>query len=367
MVAMNSSGFESPKHRYARHMEKRSLGNSGLEVSVFGLGTMTFGDEADEPTSHDILDNYGEAGGRFIDTADVYSAGVSEEMIGRWLAKSAVGDEMVIATKGRFPMGPGPEDRGARPAYLRRALDASLQRLGVDTVDLYQIHAWDPATPVEVTLEFLHGAVASGKVRAIGVSNYTSWQLERAIVTNRYEGWTELASLQPQYNLLSREIEWDLMPVCLESNIGIIPWSPLGGGWLTGKYSRESRPEGATRLGEDPSRGIEAYNIKNTSHTWEILDVVQRIAEHRSVTMSQVALNWVRGRPGISSVLIGCRNTKQLEDNLAAVHWELSDEETAELNDVSAPGMPVYPYGFIESYAGLDVWERLQTRKEAIL
>jgi len=352
---------------YARRMDTRTLGHSDLSVSVFGLGTMTFGDEADEKTSHDILDGYAETGGRFIDTADVYSSGVSEEIVGRWLADRSVAREMTVATKGRFAMGPGSEDRGAGRTYLTRALDASLSRLGMDAIDLYQIHAWDPATPIEETLRFLHDAVVAGKVRAIGVSNYSAWQLERAIVTIRYEGWTPLSTLQPQYNLLSRELEWDLLPVCLEAGIGILPWSPLGGGWLTGKYSRDRRPEGATRLGEDPTRGIEAYDLKNTERTWRIIDAVGEIARSRDVAMGQVALNWVRSRPGVSSVLIGCRNTEQLEDNLAAAGWELTDEELALLNGVSAPGMPLYPYGFLESYAGMDVWERLGTRTEPVL
>lgn len=353
--------------RYARRMEKRSLGNAGVEVSVFGLGTMTFGAESDEATSHAILDTYFEAGGRFVDTADVYTKGASEEIIGRWLRSRGNRDDVVIATKGRFAMGEGPENQGASRVYLERALEASMARLGVDHVDVYQVHAWDPATPLEETLETLHRMVETGRVGAIGVSNFSGWQLERAIVTARYEGWTPLVSLQPQYNLLSREIEWDLVPVCLEEGLGLLPWSPLGGGWLTGKYSREDRPEGATRLGEDPGRGIEAYDLKNTERTWRILDVVQGIATQRGVTMSQVALNWVRSRPGVSSVLLGCRNTRQLDDNLAAVGWQLTGEELEALNRVSAPGMPLYPYGFLESYAGMDVWERLGTRTEPLL
>jgi aryl-alcohol dehydrogenase (NADP+) len=343
-------------------MEQRTPGRSQLSLGVFGLGTMTFGAESDEATSRAILDGYVESGGNFIDTADVYTHGVSEEIIGRWLAKRGGAEGVLLATKGRFPMSDDPADRGAGRAHLERALEASLTRLGVETVDLYQMHAWDPLVPVEETLVTLDGFVKEGKIRAIGVSNYTGWQLERAVLTSRQQGLAPVVSLQPQYNLLTREIELEVLPVCLEENVGLLPWSPLGGGWLTGKYSAAERPEGETRLGEDPTRGVEAYDIRNEDRTWRILDVVSSIADARGHPMSQVALNWVRQRPGVSSVLLGCRTVAQLEDNLGALQWELTSEEMGRLNDVSAPGIPIYPHGFLEAYAGVDVWERLGTR-----
>jgi aryl-alcohol dehydrogenase-like predicted oxidoreductase len=345
-----------------RLMEQRPLGSSDLTVSVFGLGTMTFGAESDPATSNAILDRYVEAGGRFLDTADVYSRGVSEQIIGRWLASRPRPTGLVLATKARFAMSEDPADRGAGRAHLERAVEASLTRLGVEVIDLYQIHAWDPATPVEETLETLDGLVAAGKVRAIGVSNFLGFQLERAVLTAKHRGWAPVVSLQPEYSLLSRGIELELVPLCLEENIGLLPWSPLGGGWLTGKYSAATRPTGETRLGEDPSRGVEAYDLRNTERTWRILDRVEAIAIGRGVAMSQVALNWARQRPGISSVLIGCRTLAQLEDNLAALDWQLSPEEMGVLNEVSAPGIPTYPHGFLEVEAGVDIWERLTTR-----
>jgi aryl-alcohol dehydrogenase-like predicted oxidoreductase len=343
-------------------MEQRLLGSSDLVVSEFGLGTMTFGAESDEPTSHRILDRFVAAGGRLIDTADVYSAGASEAIIGRWLKARGGSDDLVLATKGRFATSDDPADRGAGRAHLERALEASLRRLQVDYIDLYQIHAWDPATPIEETLETLDEFVRSEKVGAIGVSNFLAWHLERALLTGMYHGWSPLISLQPLYNLISREIEFDLLPLCLERDIGILPWSPLGGGWLTGKYSRTERPKGTTRLGEDPARGLEAYDVRNNALTWRVLAAVEAIAADRGVTMSQVALNWVRQRPGISSVLLGCRTVEQLDDNLAALDWELSDAEMRRLNEVSAPGIPTYPYGFLEVEADVDIWERLTTR-----
>ncbi|OFW65728.1 MAG: aldo/keto reductase [Actinobacteria bacterium RBG_16_68_21] len=341
-------------------MEQRALG-PGLQVSVFGLGTMTFGHEADEAASHAILDRYVEAGGAFIDTANVYSHGVSEEMIGRWLAKRGGADGLVIATKGRFAMSDDPADRGAGRANLTRALEASLERLGLDAVDLYQIHAWDSSTPVEETMATLNDFVEEGKVRAIGVSNFLGWQLERAVQVTAHNRWAPIVSLQPQYNLLARDIELELVPLCLDRGIGILPWSPLGGGWLTGKY-RRTPPTGATRLGDNPNRGLENYQGRANERTWAILDAVRSVAEQRGVPMSQVALNWLRRRPMVASVLLGCRSVEQLDDNLAALRWDLSDDEMGALTEVSAPGIPTYPQGFLEIEARVDVWKELGTR-----
>lgn len=342
-------------------MESRALGPSDLDVSVFGLGTMTFGAESDEATSHRILDRYHEAGGRFIDTADVYSRGVSEEIIGRWLANTDRREQMVLATKARFPMDEGPEMRGAGADYLQRALHASLRRLGVDVIDLYQMHAWDPTVPIEETLGALNEFVDAGKVRYIGVSNYTGWQIERTVLTAQRNGWAAPVSLQPQYNLLARDIELEVMPASIENGLGLLPWSPLGGGWLTGKYSPESRPSGPTRLGEDPNRGVEAYDRRNTERTWSILAEVERIAGRRGVSMSQVALNWLRNRPSVSSVLLGVRTVDQLEDNLEALEWDLDDSEMKDLTRVSAPGIPDYVQGFLDDLAGVDIWRDLGT------
>lgn len=348
-------------------MEKRELGSSGLGMSVLGLGTMTFGAESDETASHAILDRYVESGGRFIDTADVYTHGVSEEIIGRWLARRGGADDIVVATKARFSMGDGPDDVGAGRGHLVKALDASLSRLGVEAIDLYQMHAWDPGTPLEETLETLNDFVAAGKVRHVGVSNYLGWHLERAARITSARGWAPVVSLQPQYSLLSREIELEIMPVCLELGLGLLPWSPLGGGWLTGKYSSSNRPTGATRLGEDPGRGVEAYDLRNNERTWRVLREVGTISEARGVPMSQVALNWARARPLVTSVLLGCRTVSQLEENLGALEWELGPDEMERLNRASAPGIPSYPQGFLEEYAGVTVWAELATRNEPVL
>lgn len=345
-------------------MLQHQLGSVGPTVSELGLGTMTFGAETDEVAAHAMLDRFVGAGGTFVDTADVYAGGTSEEIVGSWLSKRGGTDGVVIATKARFSTSEHPADSGAGRAHLRRALEASLRRLGIETIDLYQLHAWDPATPIEETMETFDEFVRSGRVKAVGVSNFLGWQLERAVLAAEQRGWAPLVSLQPQYNLLSRDIELDALPVCLQRDLGVLPWSPLAGGWLTGKYRADQRPSGATRLGEDPQRGVEAYDLRNTDRTWRILAAVEELAKARGVSMGQVALNWVRQRPGVCSVLLGCRTISQLEDNLASAEWQLTADEMASLTEISAPGIPIYPHGFLEVEAGMDDWERLGTRRE---
>jgi len=329
-------------------MDYRTLGRSGCAVSSLTLGTMTFGKETDEEGSHAQLDAFLEAGGNLVDTADVYTAGASEEIIGRWLAKSAPEkrDAVVLATKGRFPMGDDVNDLGTSRRHLQRALDDSLRRLGVETVDLYQVHSWDPVTPLEETLGTLDDFVRQGKVRYVGLSNYTGWQVQKTVALAREHGWTAPVTLQPQYNLLVRELEWEIVPSCLDAGLGLLPWSPLGGGWLTGKYKQDERPSGATRLGENPERGVEAYDRRSSvQRTWDVVDAVREVAEGRGVSMAQVALAWVADRPAVTSVILGARTLEQLADNLAAAGLHLSEEETARLDAASDPGAADYPYG----------------------
>ena len=253
-------------------------------------------------------------------------------------------DQIVIATKGRFPMGEGPNDAGLSRTHLGRALDASLRRLGVDVIDLYQAHAWDPLTPIEETLGFFADAVRAGKIRYAGVSNFVGWQLQKAALLA--DDAAPIVTLQPQYNLLVRDIELEIVDVCRNEGIGILPWSPLAGGWLTGKYARDEVPSGASRLGENPDRGMEAYGPRNAQErTWRVIDAVATIAEGRGVSMSQVALAWVADRPAVTSVILGARTIAQLDDNLGAADLHLSPEETALLSEASAPQVSDYPYG----------------------
>jgi aryl-alcohol dehydrogenase-like predicted oxidoreductase len=328
-------------------MEYRTLGGTGTVVSSLCLGTMTFGNESSEEVSHAQLDRFLERGGNFVDTANVYSRGVSEEIVGRWLKKRPeVRDQVVVATKGRFAMGDGVNDVGLSRVGLTRALDASLRRLQVDSVDLYQAHAWDALTPLEETLRFFDDAVRAGKIRYVGVSNFLGWQLQKAAMLTGFLGLAPIVTLQPQYNLLVREIEFELTDVCENENIGILPWSPLAGGWLTGKYRRDEVPTGSSRLGDDPERGMEAYAPRNAQErTWQVVDAVAGIAEARGVSMAQVALAWTADRPGVTSVILGARTVEQLDDNLGAAQLHLSEEETQLLDEVSDPIVGEYPYG----------------------
>jgi aryl-alcohol dehydrogenase-like predicted oxidoreductase len=328
-------------------VEYRTLGNSGAVVSTYALGTMTFGNETDEAGAHDQLDRYFEAGGNFVDTADVYTAGVSEEIIGRWLkSRPGIAQDLVIATKGRFPMGQGPNDLGLSRKHLGAALDASLRRLGGEQVDLYQMHAWDALTPLEETLRFLDDSVRNGKIAYYGFSNFLGWQLTKAVWLAKASGYAPPVTLQPQYNLLVRDIEHEIVPAALDAGIGLLPWSPLGGGWLSGKYKRDQMPTGATRLGENPQRGMEAYDARNAkSTTWAVIGAVEDIAKARGVGMAQVALAWVAAQPAVTSVILGVRTRQQLADNLGAATLVLTADEIAALDAASKPEMAEYPYG----------------------
>jgi aryl-alcohol dehydrogenase-like predicted oxidoreductase len=328
-------------------MEYRTLGRSGCAVSSLCLGTMTFGNESDEKVSHALLDRFVEAGGTFVDSADVYSHGESERIIGHWLASrpAEVTEGVVLATKGRFPMTPDPNGAGLSTRHLTRALDASLTRLGVDAIDLYQAHAWDPYTPLDETLRAMDAFVRAGKIRYYGFSNFLGWQLTKAVHLARELGLVEPVTLQPQYSLLVREIEWEIVPAAQDAGLGLLPWSPLGGGWLSGKYQRGQRPSGATRLGEDPQRGMEAWDRRGTDRTWDVIDAVQTIAEARGVSMAEVALAWVTDRPAVTSTILGARTLDQLEVNLNAADLHLTPAETAALDEASDPRPADYPYG----------------------
>src|ERR1700753_170698 len=298
-------------------MEYRTLGRSGCAVSNVCLGTMTFGVETDEAGAHEQLDRFVAAGGTLVDTADVYGQGLSEEIIGRWFASrpADVTEPVVLATKGRFALDKFPHGGGLSARHLTRALDASLRRLGRDSVDLYQVHAWDPLTPLEETVTTLDGFVRAGKIRYWGLSNFTGWQLTKVVYVARELNAAGPITLQPQYSLLAREIEWKCAPAATAAGLGLLPWSPLGGGWLSGKYQRDQRPTGATRLGDDPNRGMEAYDRRGTDRTWQVIDATQKVAEDRGVSMAEVALAWLTARPSVSSTILGARTTDQLAAN----------------------------------------------------
>jgi aryl-alcohol dehydrogenase-like predicted oxidoreductase len=328
-------------------MDYRKLGNSGAIVTAYCLGTMTFGAEADEAASHALLDDYFAWGGNFIDTADVYSNGISEQIVGRWLkAHPSEAKTAVVATKGRFPVTDGPNNIGLSRRHLNAALNDSLKRLGIEQIDLYQMHAWDALTPLEETLRFLDDAVSAGKIGYYGFSNFLGWHITKAVHLAKANHWAAPITLQPQYNLLVREIESEVVPACADAGIGLLPWSPLGGGWLTGKYKRDVLPTGATRLGENPNRGGEAFKPRNAQErTWAIIDAVAAVAKAHGVSAAQVALAWVAAQPMVTSVILGARTREQLKDNLGAAGLTLTAEDFTRLNEVSAPPVGDYPYG----------------------
>ncbi|MEW2288052.1 aldo/keto reductase [Streptomyces sp. NPDC047841] len=327
-------------------MRMRYLGRTGLQVSEICLGTMTFGGrhgfqhmgrlttvEA-RRLVHRCLDE----GVNFFDTADMYSAGQSEEVLGA--ALSGRRDDAIIATKVRWQMpdgSGGPNDRGLSRHHIVRSVEASLRRLGVDHIDLYQTHGWDGRTPWEETLRALDDLVRAGKVRYVGASNLTGWQLTRALATSEQRGLERFASHQIQYSLAAREVELELLPMAEAEDVGVMVWSPLAGGLLSGRQERGATPPPGTR------RAVGWFEPVDPERTFDTIDVLRDIAARRGVSAAQVALRWVLERRGVTSVVIGVRNEAQLTDNLAATRWSLTPEERAALDEVSAPPLP-YPY-----------------------
>jgi aryl-alcohol dehydrogenase-like predicted oxidoreductase len=326
-------------------MQYRRLGTTGLMVSELCLGCMTFGRELDEEGSKEIVSRFLEAGGNFIDTADVYDRGASEEILGRAL-KGVRREDVVLATKVRFPMGEGPNDVGLSRKHIISGCDASLARLGTDYVDLYQVHAWDAATPLQETLSALTDLVRAGKVRYVGVSNFAGWQLMKSLWVSDARGLERFVCLQPQYSLVERNIEREILPVCREEGLGVIPWSPLGGGFLSGKYRRGEEPVQGSRIAEAVESMEEHWDRRATERNWRTLDAVGEVSEETGKSYAQISLNWLLRQEGVTAPIIGARRADQLEDNLGAVGWELSEEHVARLDSASAVE-EVYPYRFI--------------------
>ena len=325
-------------------MQYRYLGRTGLKVSELCLGAMTFGRESTEEASFQMLDCFLEADGNFIDTANVYSQGVSEEILGRWL-QGKNRDDLVIATKVRFSMGPGPNDLGLSRKHILSAVEASLRRLNTDYIDLYQVHMWDPGTSLEETLDALHQLVRSGKVRYVGASNYAGYQLQKAIDLSRQMGGEAFSCLQPLYNLLDRSFEWELLPVCEAEGVGVIPWSPLRGGWLSGKYRRGmAGPPPDTRIEEAEKQGwSESWAAYANARTWQVIDTLLTIAAEVEKTAAQVALNWLLQKPTVTAPILGARTMAHLEDNLGATGWSLTSDQVSRLDQASDLPLP-YPY-----------------------
>jgi aryl-alcohol dehydrogenase-like predicted oxidoreductase len=337
-------------------MDYRQLGRSGLRVSALTLGTMTFGGRdrfanvgtTDAAQARRQLDRCLDAGVNLVDTADVYSAGLSEEIVGEIVEGRR--DRVLLATKARMPMGEGPNDAGLSRHHVIAACEASLRRLRTDHIDLYQVHEWDGQTPLEETLDALDTLVRQGKVRYVGCSNYAGWQLAKALGISDRLGYQRFVSQQVYYSLQARELEYEIVPACLDAGVGILVWSPLAGGLLSGKYRRgQQGPEGARHLtewSEPPVRDEDAL--------YDVVDALVEIGEGHGVSAAQVALAWLLERPGVASVVVGARTDEQLADNLAAATLTLAPDERARLDELSAPPL-IYPH-----------WHQAKTAKDRL-
>jgi aryl-alcohol dehydrogenase-like predicted oxidoreductase len=329
-----------------------------LTVSRICLGAMLMGGKTPADESHRMLDRFLEAGGTFIDTADVYGDGESERTLAPWLANHR--DEVVIATKVRMKVS-DPPGEGLAPDRIRAACDASLKRMGIDVIDLYQVHAPDPEVPLEDSLEALDGLVQEGKVRALGASNFPAWLLAWAVALQDREGWSPFVSLQPQYSLVERSVEIELLPFCRAAGLKLLPWGPLGAGFLTGKYQRgAAMPEGSRMAGASPDLE-EAPERRAIERNFRVVDAAAAIAEAKGATIPQVALAWLLGIPEVAAPIIGPRTYEQLEDLLGAVDVQLTPEERARLEEPAQPP-EVYPQRMLSEQVGIDVAVPLRRR-----
>jgi aryl-alcohol dehydrogenase-like predicted oxidoreductase len=341
---------------------KRQLGNSGIHLAPFALGGNVFGWTADERASFEVLDAFLAAGFNFIDTADAYSAwvpghkgGESEEVIGKWVKARGNRDKVIIATKLAVEIVPG--ESGLSRAYMQKAVERSLKRLQTDYIDLYQLHGFDALTPIEETLTTLDDLVREGKIRYIGCSNFSGWQLMKSLAISDRRGLARYVAHQAYYSLIGRDYEWELMPLALDQSVGTVVWSPLGWGRLSGKMRRGQPLLGTTRL--QSKLALDKGPPVSTEHIYRVVDALDEAAKETGKTVAQVALNWLLQRPSISSVIIGARNEEQLKQNLGAVGWNLNAEQIARLDTASAT-IPAYPYwhqrGFVERNPSPVAW-----------
>jgi aryl-alcohol dehydrogenase-like predicted oxidoreductase len=329
-------------------METTSLGP--LTVSRIALGTMLMGGDTPVDESHRILDRFLDAGGTLIDTADTYGDGLSERTLAPWLAKHR--DEVVVATKVRFGVS-DPGGQGLAPDRIRAACDASLRRLGVDVIDLYQVHAPDPEVPLDETLEALDGLVRAGKVRALGASNYPAWLLAWAVALQDRNGWSPFVSAQPQYSLVERTIEIDLLPFTRAAGLGVLPWGPLGAGFLSGRNRRGEPPPEGSRIATAPDDLEEAPQRRAIERNYQVVEAAEAIAAERGATVPQVAIAWLMGVDGVTAPLVGARTLVQLEDLLGAADLVLSPEERERL-EAPAPPPDTTPHRMLREQIGLE-------------
>jgi len=326
-------------------VEYRYLGRTGVKVSVLCLGCLTLGREVDEAMSQRIIGRFLEAGGNFLDTANIYSRGRSEEVVGR--AIQGRRDEIVLATKVRQRMGDGVNDQGLSRKHILHQVEGSLRRLQTDYIDLYYLHCWDEATELRETLRTLDDLIRAGKIRYWGISNFTGWQIALAMAISESEGFARPVAVQPQYSLIVRDIEREVLPAAMAFNLAVFPWSPLARGFLSGKYRRGEPPPANTRFRRSGG-WLDRWQRWDKAHNWSIIEAVKKIAEGRGKTCAQVALNWLSQRPGVTGLIIGATSLEQLGENLSAVGWELTPDEVSRLDEVSSFELG-YPYDFIQN------------------
>lgn len=330
-------------------MEYRCFGATGLKVSELCLGTQTFGWGADEGVAHELLDAFVEQGGNFLDTANTYNQGRSESILGAWLKKRGNRKALVLASKVFFPVGEGPNESGLSRKHIVQALEDSLKRLGTDYLDLYQAHCYDYTTRLDETLAAFRDMVADGKARCIGVSNWNASQLARAVLLGRQQHGLSIASLQAEYSLIVRSAEWELLPVCREEGLAFTAWSPLAGGWLSGKYRRGEAPPEDSRVGRK-DRWDDQPEQRESETIWKVVEALRQIGGRLSKTSAQVALNWLLRRWEGIVPIIGARTAEQLRDNLGAAGFRLGGDDMQLLDAASDQPLP-YPYGFLQRYA----------------
>lgn len=323
-------------------MDYRLLGRSGLKVSALSIGTVTFGNDGswgdtDLKDAQRQIDLCLDHGINLIDTANVYNNGKSESILGEALVDGRR-DRLLISSKVRFPMGAGPNDKGLSRYHIVRQCEASLKRLKTDVIDLYHVHEWDGQTPLDETIEALDTLVKQGKIRYAACSNYSAWHLMKALAVADAGHYQRFVAQQIHYTLHSREAEYELVPLGLDQGVGILVWSPLGGGWLSGKYTRHSRPDTGRQ-----AAGFREPPIYDWNKLWDIVDVINEVAAAHGVSGAQVSLAWLLQRPLVASVIIGGRTTAQFEDNLKAAELKLTPEDIARLDKVSQPPL-IYPY-----------------------
>jgi aryl-alcohol dehydrogenase-like predicted oxidoreductase len=330
-------------------MDYRFFGSTGVRVSEVAMGTQTWGWVADEKTAHEMADRFVAAGGNCFDTANIYNDGVSETMLGTWLKKKGNRGDYFVTSKVFFPAGQGVNDSGLSRKHILQSVDGSLQRLQTDYIDLYQTHCFDYTTRMEETLEAFNDLIRSGKVRYMGICNWSASQLAKALQIARCRGWTPIVSLQAEYSLIVRSSEWELIPLCEQEDLAFMAWSPLAGGWMAAKYRRNRKPPENSRVGRQ-DRWDDQPEQRESELTWRVVDALLEVSKTIGKSPAQIALNWILRQSRRIVPILGARTLEQLEENIGSTGWALSGDVLARLNEVSSIPLP-YPYSFISRYA----------------